>query len=142
MNQAVNQSPPLSAVQWTIITIAAIGFAFDSYELLMLPLIVRPALAELLGVAGNSLGHRLGRDSHTTRRLRRHLACSAPYRLLGGAGAHLHHPALPLRRRAGFSPTPEHSCSCAAALRRSAFEFVAAVACGRSCSTTQNRLEK
>jgi MFS family permease len=33
-----------------IAIIAAIGFAFDSYELLMLPLIVRPALMELLGV--------------------------------------------------------------------------------------------
>jgi MFS family permease len=45
----------MSGVQWTIVSIAAIGFAFDSYELLMLPLIVRPALAELLGVAPNSL---------------------------------------------------------------------------------------
>src|SRR3954464_2367518 len=33
-----------------IAIIAAIGFAFDSYELLMRPLIVRPALMELLGV--------------------------------------------------------------------------------------------
>jgi MFS family permease len=33
-----------------IAVIAAIGFAFDSYELLMLPLIVRPALVELLRV--------------------------------------------------------------------------------------------
>jgi MFS family permease len=45
----------MTAVQWTVVSIAAIGFAFDSYELLMLPLIVRPALAELLGVAPNSL---------------------------------------------------------------------------------------
>src|SRR4029450_3591384 len=35
-----------------IAVIAAIGFAFDSYELLMLPLIVRPALMELLHVPG------------------------------------------------------------------------------------------
>jgi Na+/melibiose symporter-like transporter len=35
--------------------VAALGFAFDSYELLMLPLIVRPALADLLNVAPNSL---------------------------------------------------------------------------------------
>jgi MFS family permease len=35
---------------WLIAGIAAIGFAFDSYELLMLPLIVRPALMELLRV--------------------------------------------------------------------------------------------
>jgi hypothetical protein len=34
---------PLTPIQWLICAIAAIGFAFDSYELLMLPLIVRPA---------------------------------------------------------------------------------------------------
>ena len=43
----------LTTLQWLII-IAAIGFAFDSYELLMLPLIARPALAELLRVPPNS----------------------------------------------------------------------------------------
>src|SRR5215210_8213434 len=48
-------APPLTPVQWVICGIAALGFAFDSYELLMLPLIVRPALADLLGVAPNSL---------------------------------------------------------------------------------------
>ena len=47
--------PPLSGLQWLICAIAALGFAFDSYVLLMLPLIVRPALAELLHVAPNSL---------------------------------------------------------------------------------------
>jgi len=45
----------LTPLQWLICAIAALGFAFDSYELLMLPLIVRPALSELLGVAPNSL---------------------------------------------------------------------------------------
>ncbi len=40
----------LTPLQWLIVVIAAIGFAFDSYELLMLPLIVRPALSELLHV--------------------------------------------------------------------------------------------
>jgi MFS family permease len=40
----------LTPIQWVICTIAAIGFLFDSYELLMLPLVVRPALVELLGV--------------------------------------------------------------------------------------------
>src|SRR6186713_2205101 len=45
----------LTPVQWLICAIAALGFAFDSYELLMLPLIVRPALASLLRVAPNSL---------------------------------------------------------------------------------------
>ncbi len=41
----------MSSVQWLICVIAAIGFAFDIYELLMLPLIVRPALQELVGAA-------------------------------------------------------------------------------------------
>ena len=45
---------PLTPIQWVIVVIAAIGFAFDSYELLMLPLIVRPALAELLHVASTA----------------------------------------------------------------------------------------
>ncbi|HTM27306.1 MAG TPA: MFS transporter [Vicinamibacterales bacterium] len=40
----------LTPVQWAICVTAAIGFAFDSYVLLMLPLIVRPALMELLRV--------------------------------------------------------------------------------------------
>ncbi len=39
----------LTTVQWLICIIASIGFAFDIYELLMLPLIVRPALLELVG---------------------------------------------------------------------------------------------
>jgi MFS family permease len=40
----------LTPLQWLICIMAAIGFAFDSYVLLMLPLIVRPALEALLGV--------------------------------------------------------------------------------------------
>ena len=38
----------LTPVQWVICLIAILGFAFDTYELLMLPLIVRPALMELI----------------------------------------------------------------------------------------------
>jgi MFS family permease len=45
----------LTPLQWLICAIAALGFAFDTYELLMLPLIVRPALSELLGAPPNSL---------------------------------------------------------------------------------------
>ena len=37
----------LTTTQWLICVIASIGFAFDIYELLMLPLIVKPALASL-----------------------------------------------------------------------------------------------
>ena len=41
----------MSLTQWLICVIAAIGFAFDTYELLMLPLIVGPALGELVHAA-------------------------------------------------------------------------------------------
>jgi hypothetical protein len=44
----------LTPIQWLICTIAAIGFAFDIYEILMLPLIVRPALLELTGAVPGS----------------------------------------------------------------------------------------
>ena len=37
----------LTTTQWLICIIAAIGFAFDIYELLMLPLIIKPAIASL-----------------------------------------------------------------------------------------------
>ena len=37
----------LTSVQWVICAIAGIGFAFDTYALLVLPLIVRPALMEI-----------------------------------------------------------------------------------------------
>src|SRR5213596_1237649 len=45
---------PRRSTATLIAVIAAIGFAFDSYELLMLPLIVRPALMELLHVPGTA----------------------------------------------------------------------------------------
>ena len=44
----------LTPIQWVICAIAAIGFAFDIYEVLMLPLIVRPALLELTGAVPGS----------------------------------------------------------------------------------------
>jgi MFS family permease len=40
----------MTPTQWLICIIASIGFAFDTYELLMLPLIVGPALADLVNV--------------------------------------------------------------------------------------------
>lgn len=40
----------LTLTHWLILIVAVIGFAFDIYELLMLPLIAREALSELLGV--------------------------------------------------------------------------------------------
>ncbi len=43
----------LTVTHWLILVIASIGFAFDIYELLMLPLILRPALTEF-GIAPGS----------------------------------------------------------------------------------------
>jgi MFS family permease len=47
-------SPSLTRTQWLICVIASIGFAFDIYELLMLPLIVGPALLDLGGIKPGS----------------------------------------------------------------------------------------
>src|SRR5215813_15170546 len=47
-------STPLTRTQWLICIIAVIGFAFDTYELLMLPLILRPALEQLGGLTFGS----------------------------------------------------------------------------------------
>ncbi|HMO34906.1 MAG TPA: MFS transporter [Gemmatales bacterium] len=43
-------APKLTTTHWLILSIAAIGFAFDIYELLVWPLVGRPALEQLLGV--------------------------------------------------------------------------------------------
>lgn len=50
MNETSSSGGGLTRVQWLICAIAALGFAFDIYELLVFPLISRPALAELLQV--------------------------------------------------------------------------------------------
>lgn len=54
--------PRLTKVQWLICIIAAIGFAFDIYEVLMLPLIVRPALEQLGGLQFGSPDYMRWRD--------------------------------------------------------------------------------
>jgi len=45
--QPAATAPRLTGVQWLICVIAVIGFAFDTYALLVAPLIVGPALGEL-----------------------------------------------------------------------------------------------
>ncbi|HEU4386719.1 MAG TPA: MFS transporter [Blastocatellia bacterium] len=54
--------PRLTRVQWLICIIAIIGFAFDTYELLMLPLIVRPAIEQLGGYQFGSPDYGRWRD--------------------------------------------------------------------------------
>jgi len=45
---------PFTTTQWLILIVAAIGFLFDTYELLLLPLIAAPAIAEILQVPANN----------------------------------------------------------------------------------------
>jgi MFS family permease len=40
--------PPLDRTAWLVLLVAAIGFLFDTYELLLLPLIAAPAISEIL----------------------------------------------------------------------------------------------
>ncbi len=55
MEQPQSPAPrPLTGTEWLICAIASLGFAFDIYELLMLPLIVGPALLELIGAKPGS----------------------------------------------------------------------------------------
>lgn len=44
---------PLGRTAWLVMIVAAIGFLFDTYELLMTPLVLGPALSELLRVPPN-----------------------------------------------------------------------------------------
>jgi MFS family permease len=55
---AMHTSNRLTPIQWLICVIAAIGFAFDTYELLMFPLINRPALTQLGGLEFGSPEYR------------------------------------------------------------------------------------
>lgn len=52
----------LTKVQWLICIIAVIGFAFDTYELLMLPLIIRDSVMKLGGYAFGSAEYNYWRD--------------------------------------------------------------------------------
>src|SRR5215469_12828279 len=38
---------PFTPIQWLVCVVAAIGFAFDIYEIVILPLVLRPAFASL-----------------------------------------------------------------------------------------------
>src|SRR5437868_2519602 len=46
-------APPRGGTVWLVVIVAAIGFLFDTYELLMTPLVLAPALSELLRVPPN-----------------------------------------------------------------------------------------
>lgn len=72
--------PRMNTTQWLICIIASIGFAFDIYELLMLPLIVGPALQELLGATPGSPEFQMW----TSRLFYWPAICGGVFGLLGG----------------------------------------------------------
>src|SRR5437660_12404931 len=46
----------MTATEWLICAVACVGFAFDTYTLLVLTLIVRPSLTEMLPASVGSSG--------------------------------------------------------------------------------------
>jgi|MDSZ01.1.fsa_nt_gb MFS family permease len=56
LSPGTNAAGRLTLIGWLVCGIAGIGFAFDIYELLMLPLVARPALLELGGFQPGSPG--------------------------------------------------------------------------------------
>lgn len=71
---------PFSVTQWLILIVAAIGFLFDTYELLMTPLVGVPAIAELLKLPPNhpTVTEWMGRMLWMT------ALCGGVFGLLGG----------------------------------------------------------
>jgi MFS family permease len=59
-----DRSGGLTMTQWLICIIASIGFAFDIYELLMLPLIIKPAMAALSGAPPTDTSWLPGGDNY------------------------------------------------------------------------------
>jgi len=53
---------PLTFVEWVIVILASLGFAFDTYELLMLPLVLPPAIQSLGGYRFGSPEFGMWRD--------------------------------------------------------------------------------
>ncbi len=80
MDESGQSTTRLTGVQWLIIVIASIGFAFDTYELLMTPLAAPPAIAEMLQVP---LNHPSVTD-WTGRLLWISALCGGVFGLLGG----------------------------------------------------------
>jgi MFS family permease len=54
MSSNADGKTPMTFTAWLVCIISSIGFAFDTYQLLILPLIVGPSLRELIGAAPGS----------------------------------------------------------------------------------------
>ena len=84
MNSLPSPSGRITGVQWLVCIIAAIGFAFDTYELLMLPLVARPALGALLHVDMYSDAGSKEILQWTARIMWTSAVCGGVFGLLGG----------------------------------------------------------
>src|SRR5216117_3338572 len=54
MNSTGLASKRFTVTEWLVLIVASIGFLFDTYELLLLPLIAAPAIAEILQVPASN----------------------------------------------------------------------------------------
>src|SRR5437773_8283071 len=54
MQSPVGGPKRFTTIEWLVLVVASIGFLFDTYELLLLPLIAAPALAEILQLPANN----------------------------------------------------------------------------------------
>src|SRR5437773_1414639 len=54
MQSPVGGPKRFTTIEWLVLVVASIGFLFDTYELLLLPLIAAPAVAEILQVPANN----------------------------------------------------------------------------------------
>jgi MFS family permease len=54
MNESTSGSKRLTGTEWLIVSLAAIGFAFDIYELLMAQFVLPPAIVDLTGAKRGS----------------------------------------------------------------------------------------
>jgi len=80
METSAPAAKKLSVVDWAVLAIAAIGFLFDTYELLMTPLVGVPAISELLKLppSNPAVNEWMGRMLWMT------ALCGGVFGLLGG----------------------------------------------------------
>ncbi|HEX4590962.1 MAG TPA: MFS transporter [Gemmataceae bacterium] len=74
----------LTLTAWLIVIIAAIGFAFDTYELLMAPLILRPAVSQMIGIPPTDPGFRAAVGDWRALMFYVPAVCGGVFGLLGG----------------------------------------------------------
>ncbi len=87
MSESPSIPPPpirLTFTHWVILVIAVIGFAYDTYALLVMPLIARPALSALLHVDPNTESGNTSIRTWTVYIMWGSAVCGGVFGLLGG----------------------------------------------------------